>query len=38
VKDPPVMRRWGKTADLCQYGYHVVPLSFLEEVKENERK
>lgn len=28
------MKRLGKTTDLCQYGYHVVPLSFLEEVKE----
>lgn len=24
-----------KTADLCQYGFHLVPLSYLEEVKEN---
>ena len=32
------MRVWGKTTDLCPYGYHVVPLSFLEEVKEDERK
>jgi len=32
------METWGKTTDLCPYGYHVVPLSFLEEVKEDERK
>jgi hypothetical protein len=32
------MRRCGKTTDLCPYGYHVVPLSFLEEVKEDEGK
>lgn len=29
------MKKWGKTADLCQYGLHLVPLSFLYEVKEN---
>jgi hypothetical protein len=32
------METWGKTTDFCPYGYHVVPLSFLEEVKEDERK
>jgi hypothetical protein len=26
------MRTWGKTTDLCQYGLHLVPLSFLYEV------
>jgi len=28
------MRTWGKTTDLCQYGLYLVPLSFLEEVKD----
>jgi hypothetical protein len=28
------MKTWGETADLCQYGLNLVPLSFLYEVKD----
>lgn len=27
------MREWGQTADLCQYGLYLVPLSYLEAVE-----
>jgi hypothetical protein len=36
LRSPTTSSYGGKTTDLCQYGYHVVPLSFLEEIRGEE--